>query len=347
MDEKDIKKLNTIFEFLNELGRQITQKVSGENKENIKGLVRDLYELSEGLKKTLSEELKKNKFEVPVVDLPDGGQEVQMPLKVNFPSFPDFPKDIKVSNFPKFPDFPKFPAEISVKEAADITAILNEIVVEVREKNLGIDLSKVERGLFNLQVKFGIEIDKLKRSVPTIYEIWKLPQTLIRFLNRFVEGDRFKVILPKDQVMPKTPLGEKIKGITGRFMGGRSPNTSVNIKNVASQVINPATEESVKSGGASGSHSEVGEGTTTVTAAGTAVPLSSTSVPCKRVWVGAHESNSGVIAVGGAGVVAALATREGTPLYPTQGDWFNVSNLNLLSVDSTQNGDKVNYFYEN
>lgn len=97
----------------------------------------------------------------------------------------------------------------------------------------------------------------------------------------------------------------------------------------------------------SGASSTVGDGTATVTTAGTRVQLSATSVSCKRVWVGAHESNTGTIVVGGATVVAALAGRRGLPLFPTQGDWFNVNNLNLLYVDSTADSDKVNYIYEN
>lgn len=89
---------------------------------------------------------------------------------------------------------------------------------------------------------------------------------------------------------------------------------------------------------------EVGDGTTTVTTAGTRVPLP--NIPCKKVFIQAHESNTGTIVVGDSTVVAALAGRRGQAFFPSQGDFFNVSNLNLLWIDSTVDGDKVNYFYE-
>ena len=89
-----------------------------------------------------------------------------------------------------------------------------------------------------------------------------------------------------------------------------------------------------------------GDGIQTVTTAGTRVQLSSTSIPCKRVFVQANSANTGVIAVGGITVVAAEATRRGLALFPTQGDWFNVSDVSYLYIDSTVNGEKVNYYYE-
>jgi hypothetical protein len=89
----------------------------------------------------------------------------------------------------------------------------------------------------------------------------------------------------------------------------------------------------------------VGDGTTTVTTAGTRVQLADNS--CRRVWVQANSANTGVMVVGGSTVVAAEATRQGTALWPTQGAWFNVSNTNLLYVDSTVNGEKIHWYYEN
>lgn len=93
-------------------------------------------------------------------------------------------------------------------------------------------------------------------------------------------------------------------------------------------------------------HGTVGDGTATVTTNGTRVQLHA-DTDCKRVYIEAHESNTGTIVVGGSTVVAASSTRRGRILLPTQGDWFKVSNLNLLYIDSTADGDKVNFFYEN
>jgi len=88
----------------------------------------------------------------------------------------------------------------------------------------------------------------------------------------------------------------------------------------------------------------IGDGTATVTTAGTEVQLS--DVACKRVFITAHESNTGTIVIGGSTVVAALVGRRGRPFFATQGDWFNVSNLNLLYIDSTADGDKITFYYE-
>ena len=89
----------------------------------------------------------------------------------------------------------------------------------------------------------------------------------------------------------------------------------------------------------------VGDGTKTVTTAGTRVQLDSQA--CKRVFIQSHESNVGTIVVGGSTVVAALVGRRGKALFATQGEWFKVSNTNLLYIDSTENSDKIIFYYEN
>jgi hypothetical protein len=99
-------------------------------------------------------------------------------------------------------------------------------------------------------------------------------------------------------------------------------------------------------------HGSVGDGTQTVATAGTAVQLSSSSVSCKRVFVQCHKdngdlANKGLVVIGGSTVVAAANGRRGHVLYPTQGDWFKVNNLNLLYVDSLDNNAKVHFYYEN
>jgi hypothetical protein len=92
---------------------------------------------------------------------------------------------------------------------------------------------------------------------------------------------------------------------------------------------------------------EVGTGIQSVGTAGTAEQLSPVSIPCKRVFVQALESNTAAVTVGDSHVVAALAGRRGMTLYPTQGEWFNVNNLNLLYVDVMVNGEGVHFFWEN
>lgn len=116
---------------------------------------------------------------------------------------------------------------------------------------------------------------------------------------------------------------------------GRDNSNAVPIKVDSSGVI--ATEK--EGAGA------VGDGIATVTSAGTRVQLSAQA--CRKVFIQAYESNAGTLVVGGVTVVAAVATRQGFALYPSQGDWFNVNNMNLLYIDSTEAGDKINFYYEN
>lgn len=87
--------------------------------------------------------------------------------------------------------------------------------------------------------------------------------------------------------------------------------------------------------------SSVGTGRTAIGTAGVAWQMPSAS--CKRVNIQTPASNGnltngGVIVVGDSNVVAAEATRRGVALYPTQSEWFNVSNTNLLFIDATDDG---------
>ena len=91
----------------------------------------------------------------------------------------------------------------------------------------------------------------------------------------------------------------------------------------------------------------IGTGRKTVTTAGTAVQLSSTSVPCKKVIIIGEEDNTETIAVGGSSVVAALSTRQGIPLAAFHSDVFYIDNLNKIYIDSVEDGEGVTYVYYN
>ena len=91
----------------------------------------------------------------------------------------------------------------------------------------------------------------------------------------------------------------------------------------------------------------VDNGIKAVTTPGTAECLVAVSTPCKRVFIQASSSNTDVIVIGGAGVVAAEATRQGAALWPTMGQFFNVANLNLIYLDVIVANEKANYYFEN
>lgn len=91
--------------------------------------------------------------------------------------------------------------------------------------------------------------------------------------------------------------------------------------------------------------STINDGRQTVTTAGTRVQLSSTSTASKRIDITAETDNTGFIVVGGANVVATLATRRGIPLAAGESYTFYITNLNKVYLDSTVSTDGVTYVY--
>lgn len=79
-----------------------------------------------------------------------------------------------------------------------------------------------------------------------------------------------------------------------------------------------------------------------VTTAGTALQVSTTSVPCAHVVLNARLGNTNPVVVGDANVVAANVGQRGIVLVPGNNPvMIEIQNLNLLYVDSQTNGDGV------
>lgn len=93
-------------------------------------------------------------------------------------------------------------------------------------------------------------------------------------------------------------------------------------------------------------YNDGGDGRTTVTTAGTAVQLSATDTPCRRVTVQAERDNTGFIAVGLSSSINATAGSERGGILAA-GDAIDVymSNLDKIYINSTVNGDGVSYIY--
>ena len=87
------------------------------------------------------------------------------------------------------------------------------------------------------------------------------------------------------------------------------------------------------------------DGRKTVTTAGTRVPLSATSVACKKVTVTAMYENTDNVVVGGSTVVAAVLTRQGTPLTPGQSIDISINDLNKIYLDAVVSGEGVTFTY--
>lgn len=90
----------------------------------------------------------------------------------------------------------------------------------------------------------------------------------------------------------------------------------------------------------------IGNGRKTVAASATSERLA-TETMCSAVCITAETDNTGVIVVGDSTVIAALATRQGTPLAAGDSMELNVSNLSSIWLDTTVNGDGVTFTYIN
>ena len=92
-------------------------------------------------------------------------------------------------------------------------------------------------------------------------------------------------------------------------------------------------------------NSGIDDGRKTIDSAGTAETLTAASTPCTKVTITAEADNTGVIVVGGSSVVAALGTRQGTPLNAGQSYTVEIDDLVKIYLDSTVSGDGVTYSY--
>ena len=94
-----------------------------------------------------------------------------------------------------------------------------------------------------------------------------------------------------------------------------------------------------------GSANTVGDGRKTVTTAGTAEQF--TAQACKYVIIVGLPGNTNGVVIGGSTVVAATGTRRGVVLYAEQSQRFDITNMNLLYIDSITNGEGVAFTYFN
>ena len=90
---------------------------------------------------------------------------------------------------------------------------------------------------------------------------------------------------------------------------------------------------------------ELGDGRTTVTTAGTAVQISSTDTPCGGITITAETDNTNIVTVGASTVVAALSTRRGHPLSPGGSITIPNTNLNQVWIDAITATEGVTYVY--
>lgn len=103
----------------------------------------------------------------------------------------------------------------------------------------------------------------------------------------------------------------------------------------------------LSSGGGTAPATSIDTGNKVVALAGTAEALVAVSTPCKSVTITALSSNTDAVVVGGANVVAAIATRQGTPLESGDSVDIDIDDLEKIYVDVEVNGEGVSFTYYN
>lgn len=183
----ELKQLNYILKFLNDLARQLINKITDIGKKNHQTLVADvdimLKEL-QGIMKNYGNDIQQaiDKKEITlepvqeaIMSLQSAIKEIKFPSKVGFPKMPEI----------KFPEIPKFPNDISIKEANEIIDVLTQVVKEIQEKNLNVDLTPIDKGLLRLEETIVQIMTDIGKNIG-----FELP----------LEEERVKVILPAKQV---------------------------------------------------------------------------------------------------------------------------------------------------
>jgi len=202
------------------------------------------------------------------------------------------------------------------KNAPDEVTIKNkEFIFSKSEKQRKEDMSFTQSMLtsfFSGLVDFFTKLQQKTYKASLPLEHYTTPQQVI-----LLDPRTMKPLDPKD-------IGEgvRIEQGQGPTQGGNAGPASISIR---------------------GSNS-IGDGNATVTTAGVRQQLPNQK--CTRVRIQAHPDNVGDIVVGGSSVVANSATRQGLALFSSQWAEFAVDNLNRLYIDSTEDGDKLNYIYE-
>lgn len=93
------------------------------------------------------------------------------------------------------------------------------------------------------------------------------------------------------------------------------------------------------------SYPNIRDGRLAVTVAGTPQKLESTNTPCKKVDITAFTSNTGFVVIGDKTVIAATATRRGTPLMAGQTLTMYVQDLSVIYADAEVAGEGVTFTY--
>lgn len=98
-------------------------------------------------------------------------------------------------------------------------------------------------------------------------------------------------------------------------------------------------------GGSAAPATGINDGRKVVAAAGTAEALVAVATPIIEVTITAELDNTDTVVIGGSGVIAALATRVGTPLEAGDSRTLQIDDLSKVFVDALVSGEGVTFSY--
>ena len=245
----------------------------------------------------------------------------------------DIPKDGEIPNLLKevvrtlkdkdmiveAPDFSRLENEMASLKGSlgtgEIPNLLKEVVQTLKDKDMIVEapnFSGLENEVAGLKKLIGVgDLTKIESKIGAIYDC-------IEKLNTTMQALKFPTTIKLDEMQLKALRGSMGGGGISMLGGG-----------VGAPVF-----------------ATMGVGNKAVATAGTAVVLAAVTA-CAKVEITAFETNTGVIVVGNSSVVAAVATRKGTPLGPGNTLTLNIHNLAKIYIDSTVSGDSVSYTYYN
>ena len=120
-------------------------------------------------------------------------------------------------------------------------------------------------------------------------------------------------------------------------------STVYSVQTIFNQIFDPATN-TLTIGTTPAPATAIASGRKTITAAGTAEALS-TSTSCRLITITALFSNTGVVCVGGSGVIATSGSRTGVILSPGDSYELAIDNLSKVYVDASISGEGVSFAY--
>ena len=242
--------------------------------------------------------------------------------------------------------------EMLIESIQPLLAAITPEIQKQLERKIKVDMPKIPKPEVKVDVK----------PTPVQFNFSTIVQELRKLAERIPSVEKTNLNGILNALMPLEKLGKNNKSnpLAVRMSDGKKYIDLVGQINEKLESISDSNQQVVAFGGGprevnidpntnvhtqDGGFATIGDGRQTVTTGGTAVQLSTSNVPCKRVVITAETNNTGVITVGSSTVVAAEGTRRGTPLYTAQAATFYTDNLNKLYIDATVDTEGVTYVY--